>query len=174
MPAPSDCSRTIGPKLSSAIEYDLTALRHRLDALEGMFSELHRLPSYDHTISVTANLRTALEARTEAQVLAQHILAASSLSAAQEGAQGFLAVHPYTSPNQDQHPASKLEHATFAIEQALDEVAGAAADVSLIGLAHRLELEDLLIDGHDLVAALESLAAALSGHAEAEPSASVE
>ena len=172
MRAPPRCLETHCPKPVPALERNLAVLRDRLDALEGVLSELYRLPGYDRTIGMVANLRAALEARTAALALAQYILTASSLTTAQEAAQGFLDAHAHTPPDEDRRPGPRLERAASAIDQTLDDIAATAADVSLISLAHRLELEDLLIDGHDFATALEGFAAAISGHTEAEPAAS--
>lgn len=169
---PLRCPQTNRSKPVPALDRNLAVLRDRLDALEGVLSELYRLPGYDRTIGMVANLRAALEARTAALALAQYILAASSLGAAQEAAQRFLEADSHAPPDEDRRPGPRLERAAFAIEQTLDNIAATAADVSLISLAHRLELEDLLIDGHDFATALESFVAAISRHTEAESAAS--
>ncbi len=166
----SDYPHTIAPDPSPTVDQALAAMNRRLNALEATFNALRSLPGYDPALDLATNVKRALAARTMAQEFAEHVQTLQSLAEVQQVSRAFLASYPATPTHADQNPESIIAQATDAIETALAMIAETAVDVSLISLVYRLELEDRLIDGHELVAGLTGLVGSLSSQRTNEAS----
>ncbi|MBP7775438.1 MAG: hypothetical protein KA069_02465 [Candidatus Saccharimonas sp.] len=120
----------------SAIHTDLREMRHRIDVLEALSTEIKCIPGYDHSLSPADNMRRGLQALND------------------------------TPPPQIQNPLDILDKSVTETEHTLTTLASIRSDISDFGLAQRVEFEDLLESGQTFVDALSSFAAALHRSAD--------
>ena len=120
----------------SAIDNDLRAMQHRIDALESLIAEMKCLPGYDHDLGLSENMRRGLQALTHSISLQSH------------------------------GPLEILNRAVTEAEHLITTLTSIRSDISEFGLAQRVEFEELLESGQTFADGLSGFAAALHRSAD--------